>query len=258
MIAQTLYITGGIVLSPVLPFMALQGKKIRANMQDLPDAAPPYEGEVGDSGHRLRILGLGESTIAGVGVEQMEQSITAHIARHLQRQLDCPFQWEVIGRSGYTAQKVSEELVPLIPSQDYDLIVIGLGGNDTFLLTSPRQWQKSIQELITCIRRQGHKSPILFINVPPVHEFLVFPWHFKLVLGRLVRLHSYVLKQVAYRADQVHYMQDKIHLSDMMQRVPYPTQPTDYFSDGVHPSELTYRLWAQQIAEFILERQLIG
>jgi lysophospholipase L1-like esterase len=31
----------------------------------------------------------------------------------------------------------------------------------------------------------------------------------------------------------------------------------DFYSDGVHPSELTYKFWAQEIYNFTIQKQLI-
>ena len=246
------------MVSPFLPFMAIQGRKIKRRMPDLPEAAPPYRGMVRGTDRTIRILGLGESTIAGVGVGQMSQSMTAHIARHLQNLLGCSVEWNVVARSGFTADKVREELVPLIPPESFDLLVIGLGGNDTFQLNSPGRWGKDIQRLLNSIRQVGHRCPIVFMNVPPVHEFPIFPWYLKLVLGRLVRLHGKMLQAIIPQHQDTHYMKETIQLEKMKQKVPYPTCTRDYFSDGVHPSELTYRLWAGDVADFIVRESVLG
>ena len=34
--------------------------------------------------------------------------------------------------------------------------------------------------------------------------------------------------------------------------------PEDFFSDGVHPSELAYQVWAKDVAEFIQEKRILS
>ncbi|MEM9919318.1 MAG: SGNH/GDSL hydrolase family protein [Bacteroidota bacterium] len=256
MLPQAIFITSSILFSPILPLLAIKGKKIKEKMPNLPDAGPPYSSPQQDD-NGLRILGLGESTISGVGVAKMDQSITAYIARRLEEQLNQSVRWEVVARSGYTAQQVREELVPKISDTNYDLLVIGLGGNDTFKLTSPNRWKKNLHLLLKDLRQMGLTAPIVFMNVPPVHEFPIFPWYLKLILGRLVRLHGYELQNVVRRHEDVYYIKEKVFLEDMKRKVPYPTRTRDYFSDGVHPSELTYRLWGEDIADYILSKGVL-
>ncbi|MEM6691861.1 MAG: GDSL-type esterase/lipase family protein, partial [Planctomycetota bacterium] len=86
----------------------------------------------------------------------------------------CTTHWRVIARSGYTAQKVYEKLLPKVQSTQLDLIVIGLGGNDTFKLTPPNKWKRDIQRLILELRKRFPKTPIIFSNVPPIRSFPAF------------------------------------------------------------------------------------
>ena len=47
------------------------------------------------------------------------------------RQRSCaPVQWKVVGKSGVTARQTIEELLPRVPDDRFDYILVGLGGND--------------------------------------------------------------------------------------------------------------------------------
>jgi lysophospholipase L1-like esterase len=39
-------------------------------------------------------------------------------------------------------------------------------------------------------------------------------------------------------------------------KIPFD-DPQVFFSDGVHPSELTYQLWAKNLVEFIQEHKIL-
>ena len=79
---------------------------------------------------------------------------TGRIARHLAARAGRSVAWKVVARSGYSARDVRKRLVPLIPTEPVDLIVIGLGGNDTFQLNSPRRWRRDMIDLVRTIRER--------------------------------------------------------------------------------------------------------
>ena len=63
------YYLGSIVALPLLPIIFLQGKKIRTNVPKLPEAKDPEGYVKKNSSKTIEILCIGESTIAGVGVD---------------------------------------------------------------------------------------------------------------------------------------------------------------------------------------------
>jgi len=85
MIEQVKYIIGNILSIPLFPILYFQGKHIRKSIPQLPEAKVPQG--VCDKGNQpFRLLGLGESTIAGVGVVKHEQGFTGHLAKLLAAQ----------------------------------------------------------------------------------------------------------------------------------------------------------------------------
>ncbi|MFK7936589.1 MAG: GDSL-type esterase/lipase family protein, partial [Saprospiraceae bacterium] len=137
---QIQYFFGALLAIPFLPVLVYQGKRVRATIPDLGEAQGETIGRVGAEGELLRLLTLGESTFAGVGVTTHEEGITAELARLLTAHYQRPVEWRVLAKSGYTAKQVHDELLPKIPAVDYDIIVIGLGGNETFQLNRPLRW----------------------------------------------------------------------------------------------------------------------
>ncbi|MBV6644814.1 MAG: hypothetical protein KI790_05170 [Cyclobacteriaceae bacterium] len=138
------YLVGSALSLPLLPIMYYQGKKIRAGVPSLPEASGPTgichcAGK--RSGRDISLLTIGESTIAGVGVTTHEVGFTGTLATELSNALTTDVRWRVYARSGYTAKKVREKIVPQIVEDTADLIVIGLGANDAFKLNRPSRWR---------------------------------------------------------------------------------------------------------------------
>ena len=95
---------------PQLPFIYFQGKKIRESVPILPEA----EGTIGTieigASKTLKLLTIGESTIAGVGAKTHEEAFTGTLAKLLSKKTKSNVDWQVYARSGYTAKRVAYKL----------------------------------------------------------------------------------------------------------------------------------------------------
>jgi lysophospholipase L1-like esterase len=251
------YFFGAVLAIPILPLLYFQGKKIKATVPRLPEAQGTdglaYTGAV----RTIRMITIGESTIAGVGVETHELGFTGTLANQLATKLKVNVNWKVYAKSGYTVKKVTERLILTITDTNLDLIVIGLGGNDAFALNSPSRWGKDIEELIAALKKKFPDVPIAFTNMPPIKEFPAFTSTIKFVLGNLVELLGEKLEKVVAKQKNVYYQSQKITLKDWITRMNIGSSEKDFFSDGVHPSQLTYQTWAKDFAMFIMENKMI-
>lgn len=252
MIAQFLFIIGAICSIPLLPFLIYQGKKVRREVPSLPEAAGPDNGVVGEYDNSINLLMLGESTIAGVGVKSHQEGIVGALANALSQAQKCRVNWKVTAKSGYRVKEVAEKLVPMISNNPFDFIVIGLGGNDTFQLNNPWRWRKEFIVMLKQIRQKQPHSKIIIANMPPIGQFPAFHWTIQLVLGNLVKLHGMALRDVPTQFQNVFYIDKAIHFEEWGNKVSEDLTVNDFFSDGVHPSQLAYKLWGNEMAEFII------
>jgi len=145
------YYLGALISIPLLPVLYYQGIQIRKKIPKLPEAIGT-QGECSQQTNEekpLQLISLGESTIAGVGVQTHAEGFTGTFASELSKQLNRNIQWTVHAKSGYTAKQVQQLLVPEIQEKNPDLILVGLGGNDAFTLNHPKRWRKHLKQLIT-------------------------------------------------------------------------------------------------------------
>ncbi|MEL7427742.1 MAG: SGNH/GDSL hydrolase family protein [Bacteroidota bacterium] len=253
--AQLKYLLAAVPTVPLLPIMYLQGQRIRRTMPQLPPATLP-EGlvELGTKLPTKRLIFLGESTVAGVGVKTHAEGFAGTMAQALAEGWQSNVDWRVYAQNGYTARTVRKRLLPQIQEKEADWIVIGLGGNDAFGLNSPLHWRRELQQLIDELRLAFPTTPIAFANMPPIKIFPAFTPLMKQTIGNLVELLGDTLVEVVQAYPQVYYNAERIELRTWEQRHGVSGRVEDYFSDGVHPSLLTYQVWARDMARFILER----
>ena len=104
------YILGSILTFPLLPLMYFQGKKIKSNVPRLPEAKGIKGLSAVSSKKTLRMITIGESTIAGVGVSTHQEGFTGTLANELASELKTNIDWKVYAKSGYTSSAKSPDL----------------------------------------------------------------------------------------------------------------------------------------------------
>lgn len=251
------FIIGSFLTTFLLPIIIYQGKRITKKTPKLPEAKEP-EGMV-DIGYKkiCNILFLGESTIAGVGVESHSEGFAGIMSQELAKIYKTNIQWKIVARSGYTVEKVNSKLLDQIGEFNPHIIIIGLGGNDAFKLHSPWKWNKENKRLIKKLHLIFNEVPIIYTNMPPIKEFPAFTKSIKFVVGNLIEILGHELEDVVKELPNVYYSSKIIRLKDWLHIIPSHQHSAKFFSDGIHPSKLTYQTWGKEMAKFIYETDIM-
>lgn len=239
---------------PLLPFMYRDGKRVLSSVPKLPPATGPNGQTVGEE-PPLRILIIGESTMAGVGVATHAEGFAGAFADALAQGIGRSVSWRVYARSGFTLKRILHEVLPTIEEAQVDMIVVGMGGNEAFKMNTPEGVRRDFKAVIDWLRnRFGPDVPIAFPNMPPIREFTAFTPVLKFTLGRMVEVFGEELAELVKAEENVYYNAEVIRIADWRQRLGVGEDPTIFFSDGVHPSALTYQTWGRDFAAFLLNR----
>ncbi|HEY6232394.1 MAG TPA: SGNH/GDSL hydrolase family protein [Pyrinomonadaceae bacterium] len=234
-----------ILIPPLLPVLLTQGYWLRKTTPRLPDAAGPLEGAVGGEGTPLKLITVGESTVAGVGARTHETALTGQLAFALSRETKRPVAWSVVARSGINARNCRLELAPKLKGISADVVMIALGVNDTIELHSARRWANDVEKLIEAVRDQSGDVLVLLSGVPPLNAFPALPQPLSSVLGARSAALEKATVQLAKRLPRV------VH-------VPFAIGKDCeelFCADGFHPSERGYALWAEQLAAAFAKTQ---
>ena len=254
---QILYYLAATLLLPFFPILLVQGFFLKKRIPSLPEANGPMNGQTPGESPSLNMLAIGESTFAGVGINSQQEGITRAIAHQLHNLTGKQIKWEVVARSGYNARKTRKKLISKVNGSSYDLIVIGLGGNDTFELNRPLRWKRHMEMLVLDLQAQYPDSKIIIANLPPVGQFPAFPLTFRWILGGLVHLHASVIKPLSKEIPNTFYINEAFTFGQWHDKISGDYTAEDFFSDGVHPSALTYRLWGEDIASYFHQNVLL-
>lgn len=216
------------------PVLAAQAAYVRMATPRLPDAAGPAEGELPGRGPALRLLVIGESTVAGVGAQRMEETLACQCAGRLRGMTGKAVRWKALGRSGANARKL---LACVRASRlEADLVILALGVNDTVALRPAATWALDLEALISAVRESVGNVPVLLAGVPPMERFTALPWPLRGCLGRRARALDREARRLAARLKGVRHCP-----------TPLP-EPEHLAADGFHPSQAGYKGWAWLLA----------
>lgn len=222
-------------LGALLPVLLPLAWHTRRTALRLPEAAGPQQGVAGaGQGEPLRLLLLGESTVAGVGVEAQQVALSGQLGAALAESLGRPVHWQALGVNGITAVEACEALLPQAP-QRVDLVVLVFGVNDTTHFSSRRAWLQALNRLAEHF--VAGRAQVAFTAVPPIEHFSALPRLLRWMLGRRARLLDLDLRHLAQQRGHVYCALD-LQFAD------------EYLAeDGYHPSARGYAVWAQALAQ---------
>src|SRR5690606_16049656 len=133
--------------------------------------APPAGGEpqgVEGDGPPLRLLALGDSIIAGVGIERIEQALPGAFARALAAHWQRRVEWAACGLNGADVSAgcalLAEAQARLDPP---DVVLLSLGVNDATGLSSRRHFVRTLHALYAQLRRWSPQALLVHAGVPP-------------------------------------------------------------------------------------------
>lgn len=221
----------------LLPVLAIQAFWVKAKVLRLPEPSGERSGKQGSDGNELSILVLGDSAAAGVGVEVQEHALTCQLAENLATKYQV--NWQLVAKTGFTSKDIIQELNTL-PEQTFDYVVVSVGVNDVTHLTSMKRWNSNIQTIVNVIKDKFNSPAVLLTCVPPMQLFKSLPYPLSWWLGLRAKRFNNVMAEIS---------EDKTHCSLLSFDLPF--EPEFLAQDGFHPSNVAYRIWANQAADKI-------
>ncbi len=230
-------LTAKLFLSPLLVAQALA---MRARVARLPEAGGARDGEQG-RGPLLRLWVLGDSSAAGVGVENQAQALVGHLVPALARYAKARVQWHLLARSGVTSAQCLAMLDDVAHAHhNADIAVVALGVNDVVDQVPSHSAVHARESIANRLRNVHGVAHVVFTPLPPVHQFPGLPQPLRWVAGRDARRHDEaVARWAGTRSDVSHVPID------------LPLNAGVMAADGFHPGEAVYRVCGVALAEHI-------
>ena len=218
------------------PLLLWQGRHVRRVTPRLPEAEGPREGSVGQ-GPPLRLLVLGDSAAAGVGVSCQDEALTGRLLSELASRYTV--HWRLLAHTGDDLAQVAQRL-PAWAGEVYDVAVLSIGVNDVTGRTPPARWVQGYADLLARLQRDHGVRLSVLTPVPPMHLFPALPQPLRWYMGQGADRLNLALCALAEQTPGC-------RLLDM----PFPMDPGLMASDGFHPGARANLLWARAAAAAI-------
>ena len=224
-----------IIFVLLAPLVALQGRYVRRVAIKLSEPTGERSGKDGQ-GTALRLLIVGDSAAAGVGVTTQKHALLGNLVSQLSNHYELT--WQLIAKSGKHSGQCHDRLHRQ-PNCEVDVVVVSLGVNDVLSNINTKQWLVRQRRLITLLKDQFGAKKIILTKIPPMERFSLLPQPLRWLLGQRCKEFNLALaKEIAKDPMLIHLDLSAITTNELA-------------SDGFHPNQTLYRYWAQAVASQI-------
>lgn len=216
------------------PVLLPQGLWVRRTALRLPEAAGPREGIAGDGEAKLRLLVVGDSSAAGVGVADQAQALALPLAKEVAARLRGAVAWRLVAQTGIGSRDAIE-LVQRSTVAPADVAVVVLGVNDVTSQTPAPRFVAHLERLVDLLKVRR----VVFSGLPPMHLLSAVPQPLRWYLGEYARWLDAALRDWCRATGRGYCASD------------LSADPRMLADDGYHPGPLLYPQWAARLAEVV-------
>lgn len=225
------------------PLLLAQGLRLRRSALRLPEAAGQRSGQIAGRNDEppIRLLFVGDSSAAGVGVAHQKEALAAPCAMSLQRRTGRSVEWRLLAKSGINTAEAAAMLRQhsLAPA---DAIITALGVNDVTSQTTPGKFVTDYRTLIEQLQARTGAYVCVVSGLPPMNAFSAIPNPLRWYLGKYAKLLDTRLGVwIATQPQLRHLPLTQSTVSGALAR------------DGYHPGPEQYRHWAEQVAQSVAD-----
>lgn len=188
---------------PWAPLLLAEGLYARLATTRLPPARDRV-GRVGSGQRVLRLAGLGDSIIAGIGVETQAEGLVGQVAAAVAARAGVTVEWQAIGESGATSLSVMEKMLDTAIGYQPELVVLSIGVNDAVTGVEPHDFKERLRAIVDAVATSARRPTVIFSGIPPLESFPALPWPLSRLLGERARaLQEVAVQLTGYRGMRV-------------------------------------------------------
>jgi lysophospholipase L1-like esterase len=223
------------------PLLKLQGLYVRKNVVRLPEPEGLRSGIAGshDQQRTLRILVVGDSSAAGVGVLTQDDALASQIASAISSQTGQLVRWQLVAKIGTTVFN-ARKLLASHTLESADVLVFCLGGNDVIRQSHPRNFLYAYRNLVKDLSEKVGARLVVINGLPPMHILPATPQPLRWYLG-----------QCAYRLDAGLCLLAASVPHFKYVSLQWAAVAEDLAIDRFHPGKGQYKEWAQRVADCV-------
>lgn len=222
------------------PVYVWQGISVRLRIERLHPAEVPHEGRFDGKGDEISLLVAGDSSVAGVGMTRLDDTLAFNIARTLNERSGRPVRWRAAGANSATSGDLRDHVIPHIEDRDFTHVVLAIGTNDMKNFHVIRRFKREFGTLLYAVRARFPEACIVWSPVADMTRIPALPS----ALGRILQIRAELINAMGARL---------CNERGAMMADPVPIHgPQGFARDGFHAGPAGYRSWAEHLAEYLV------
>ena len=223
----------------LIPVAIAQGVWVRQTTPRLPPARG-HRGRFGGGSDPIHVTGVGDSIIAGVGVDEQRHALVGQFAQRLHGRTRRRVEWHVHGLNGATSSFIAERIAPF--AQPAHVYLVSAGVNDVTHGVGARKFADNVGRTIAALQARSPAATVIFTGVPPLAMFPALPR----LLGGLLGERAHRLQAAARDIVQ----REQALCFDFPDSLPRG----GFARDGFHPAADACGEWAEWLLDLWLSR----
>ena len=227
----------GLVSTLCFPIYLAQGIYVRENSMRLSPAAGPRSGQFGEGVAAVRLLTVGDSSAAAVGIEHTGGAMAPQLARKLHERSGTTVSWHISGHNSAVAQEIRDIVVPNLEPVDYTHIIIMLGTNDLKNWHTSRRFKKAFGGLLYALRTRFPEARIYWPQAMDMRAVPALPQP----LAGILNMRRAIINR---KGAQLCVERGAVCIP------PLQVESTAGFCrDGFHANEVGYDVWSDHVLD---------
>lgn len=224
-----------------LPVYVWQGVGVRRRTTRMLPAQGPVIHHIAGMGEPVRLLVLGDSSAASVGVGRTDRGLAARLAHMIAQRTGRPVDWRAAGFNSATAGQIRDHVLPNLPHDGWTHIVLAVGTNDAKNFHTVARFKREFGGLLYALRAKWPQAHIVWSPVVEMTRVPALPP----LLGRVLEIRASLVNGMGEQL-----CQERGALAAA--RLPVEDPASGFSTDGFHASEAGYEAWAVHILDFVM------
>ena len=224
-----------------LPVYVWQGVGVRRRTTRMLPAQGPVIHHIAGKGEPVRLLVLGDSSAASVGVGRTDRGLAARLAQMIAQRTGRPVDWRAAGFNSATSGQIRDHVVPNLPHDRWTHIVLAVGTNDAKNFHTVARFKREFGGLIYALRAKWPQAHIVWSPVIEMTRVPALP----ALLGKVLEIRASLLNRMGEQLCQERG-------AVAAHRLPVEDPASGFSTDGFHASEAGYEAWALHIFDFVM------
>ncbi len=233
-------------LAPLLSWLAFpiyiwQGLGVRRRTERMLPAKGPVRHRIDGTGPEIRLLALGDSSIASVGVDDARNGVAASLARLLNEKTGRPVTWRAAGFNSATSGQIRDHVLPNLDAANWTHILLVVGTNDAKNFHSVPRFKREFGGLLYGLRAKWPEARVIWSPIVEMSRMPALPD----LLGKILEIRAQAINA---KGEALCFERGAVPAS----RLPILDPQAGFSTDGFHASQLGYQAWAEHLLPVVL------